>query len=67
MTPHLFRDAPAYAWLESHPEDSHFIEARGHVCRVCGLRIGRSNDFDCHLNSLRITYKRKRNFIKLLD
>jgi tetratricopeptide (TPR) repeat protein len=30
-------------------------------------RMGKSKDFDSHVDSLRITYKRKRNFIKLLD
>lgn len=30
-------------------------------------RMGKNSEFSAHMESLRITYKRKRNFIKLLD
>lgn len=35
--------------------------------RTLMSRMGKSKDFDSHVDSLRITYKRNRNFIKLLD
>ena len=46
-----------------------YEEAVKLLCKIHNLmiRLGRDADFEDYLVALRVEYKRKRNFIKLLD